>query len=75
MYFDGKNSLPGVEIHGIGVGPSVIPPEYLSQVGKNEIYYMANSHRFKIADQSRLQLVFEVKRPNDAPSLLFFKVN
>lgn len=73
IYFFGKNQLDGVEIHGIGVGPSVLPAEYLS-LKNAEVYYVVNSHRFRIADQASLEKIFSVPRPNNAPSVLFYRV-
>ncbi|MEP7167034.1 MAG: glycosyltransferase family 39 protein [Candidatus Woesebacteria bacterium] len=74
MYFFGPNQLDGMEIKGIGVGPSVLPPEYLEQSPTKEVYYVVNSHRFKVAYPSILEKILEVKRPNGAPSLLLYKV-
>jgi 4-amino-4-deoxy-L-arabinose transferase-like glycosyltransferase len=74
MYFFGPNQLDGMEIKGIGVGPSVIPSEYMALRASKEIYYVVNSHRFKITDTTQLQQILEVPRPNGAPSLLLYKV-
>ncbi len=74
MYFFGANQLNGMEIKGIGVGPAVIPPEYLVMAPTKEIYYVVNSHRLKLLDMTNLEKILEVKRPNNAPSLLLYKV-
>lgn len=74
LYFFGANQLDGMEIKGIGVGPSEIPSEYLLLRDSKEIYYVVNSHRFKITDVTNLQKILEVPRPNGAPSLLLYKV-
>lgn len=74
IYFFGMNQLNGVEIHGIGVGPNQIPKEYTSLLSQAEVYYVVNAHRFRIADPTTLEKVFTVPRPNNAPSLLFFRV-
>ncbi|HSW89833.1 MAG TPA: hypothetical protein VLH19_03085, partial [Patescibacteria group bacterium] len=74
MYFHEPGSAKNLEIHGIGVGPSVIPQEYLDRARTNEVFYMVNSHRFKVADPSILQKVFEVPRPLNGPKLVLYRV-
>ncbi len=74
IYFFGPGQLNGVEIHGIGVGPSSIPSEYTKLLPDAEVYYVVNSHRFRIADMNSLENVFTVPRPNNAPSLLLYRV-
>ena len=72
MYFHYGNAK-NLEIHGIGVSIPKIPDEYIQKTQTNDVYYMVNSHRFRITDAEILKKVFEVKRPN-GPSLLFYKV-
>lgn len=72
MYFHTGNAK-NLEIHGIGVSIPRIPQEYIELSKSNDVYYMVNSHRFGIIDQSILSKVFEVKRP-EGINLLFFKV-
>lgn len=75
MYFHGDNQLDGVEIHGIGVGPKELPPEYLAMHVKGaDVYYMVNSHRYKIEKPDQFEQVLEVKRPLNGPSLLLFRL-
>lgn len=75
LYFSGKNQLDGVEVHGIGVGPSVIPRRYIEQKENGaRVFYLVNEHRLKIADQNILREVFSVSRPNNAPKSIFFEI-
>ncbi|PWU24048.1 hypothetical protein C5B42_00830 [Candidatus Cerribacteria bacterium 'Amazon FNV 2010 28 9'] len=74
MYFHGSTSLPNVEIHGIGVDQSSIPSEYVALARTEEVFYMVNSHRFKIAKLESISKIFEVDRPNSAPTLQLYKV-
>jgi 4-amino-4-deoxy-L-arabinose transferase-like glycosyltransferase len=79
MYFHAGDNAKTMEVHGIGVGVPRIPEEYIEAAKNNEVYYVLNSHRFGIADQSNLKKVFEIERPaspkGKSPSLLFFQVN
>jgi 4-amino-4-deoxy-L-arabinose transferase-like glycosyltransferase len=75
MYFYGSSQLDGVEIHGIGVGPKILPAEYLAKhLTGSDVYYMVNSHRYKIEKQDQFEKVLEVKRPDDGPSLLLLRL-
>lgn len=79
MYFHAGENAKTMEVHGIGVGVPRIPEEYVEAAKQNEVYYVLNSHRFGIADQSNLKKIFEFERPmppkGKSPSLLFFQVN
>lgn len=78
MYFHDGDNAKTMEVHGIGVGVSRIPEEYVQAAKTNEVYFVLNSHRFGIADLNTIKLVFEVKRPKspkgESPRLLFYQV-
>lgn len=78
MYFHSGDHAKTMEVHGIGVGVPRIPEEYIVAAKSNEVYYVLNSHRFGIVDQSQLKKIFEVERPASpkypSPSLLLYEV-
>ncbi len=73
MYFHGGDRAKNLEIEGIGVSVSHIPPAYLARAKTNEVYYVVNSHRFAFVDTGMLKKIMEIKRP-DGPSLLLYQV-
>lgn len=74
MYFHGRNQLADVEIQGVGVSIRELPAQYIARIPTEEVYYVVNSHRFGIVDQSGLEKALEIERPHDGPSLLMFRV-
>lgn len=74
MYFHHPGSAMHLEIFGIGEPIRQIPATLITRAKTNEVYIMVNSHRLYVHDNKLLSLVFEVKRPGNAPSLLFFRI-
>lgn len=76
MYFDRSSLIANVEIYGIGVPITSLPPELLEKARIDETYVVVNSHRLLLDPlPSSLELVAEYPRPLSGPSLLLFRVN
>lgn len=74
MYFHSPALTNRIEVHGIGVKVQNIPAEYANMASSNEVYYMVNSHRFGIVHPDTLEKVLDVKRPDNGPSLMLYRV-
>lgn len=74
MYLYGRNAIPNLEVHGVGVAPSELPVEQYLGSDVESVFYVVNSHRFALGNTDNLEEILAVPRPLNGPKLMLYRV-